>query len=408
LSFTLPDDYSGACLPNYEPQFVDVLNESGDAGYIVIDKCILGRCWGGLRFATDLTLDEVRILARTMTMKSVLAGIPIGGAKCGIRPRTKIIEKDQMLGMASRLVGRYIRKQSYFLGTDIGFSERDANRLYQLAGSRRHHFSGALSPGVCCGHSVLSSIEYVKQMKPNLEAVTVALEGFGNMAIPTAKLLSSKGYRIIAVSNIEGTLEDAAKLNIDQLTEMAVALQNGFLSRYAHEHPSATFRSGESILTKECDILIPGARICSINETVAKIIKSKLVCPIANSTITASGERVLASRGIVSIPDIISNSGAIIGNFAQILGANESLTKRIIADIVNSNMKKAFSGSAAGQIPKLLALDSAIQRMKSLEESESVTAFRWLTPWFREFGFQSILRALREYVSLKVFELFSA
>ena len=310
--------------------------------------------------------------------------------------------------MASRLVGRYIRKQSYFLGTDIGFSERDANQVYQMAGSRRRHFTGALSPGVCCSHSVLSSIEYVRQMKPNLEAVTVALEGFGNMAIPTAKLLSSKGYKVIAVSNIEGTLEDTAKLKIDQLTEMAVACQNGYLSRYAHEHPSATFRSGESIITKECDILIPGARISSINETVARIIRSKLVCPIANSPITASGERVLASRGIVSIPDIISNSGAIIGNFAQILGANESLTKRIIVEIVNSNLKEAFSGSATDHIPKLLALDSAIQRMKSLEESESVTAFRWLTPWFREFGFQSILRALKEYVSLKTFGVFSA
>ena len=407
MPFTSYDNYSDACLPIYEPQCVDVLEETYGAGYFVIDRSILGRFWGGLRIATDLTLDEVRILARTMTMKNVLAGIPIGGAKCGIRTQTKTIARDQLLDLASRLIGRYMRKQSYFLGTDIGFSERDANQLYRLTGSRRRLFSSGLSPGVCCAHSILVSIEYVKQMKPNGEAVTVALEGFGNMAIPTAKLLSARGYRIIAVSNIEGTLADPTKLNIDRLAELAGAFQNGLLSRYAQEHPSATFRSGHSVIPTECDILIPGARTSSINETVAKIIKAKLVCPIANSPVTALGERILASRRVISIPDTISNSGAIIGSFAQHLGANEPQTKRIIVDIVNSNLKKVFAGSATDQIPKLIAHDIANQRMKSLEESESFTALQWIVPWFREFGFQSVIRALREYLSLKVCEVFS-
>ena len=142
------------------------VKETCGAGYFVIDRSILGRSWGGLRIAADLTLAEVKILARTMTMKSVLAGVPIGGAKGGIRLQTKTIEREKLLNLASRLIGGHIRKQSYFLGTDIGFKEKDANRVYELAGSKRRLFSGKLSPGTCCAHSILASIEFVKRMNP--------------------------------------------------------------------------------------------------------------------------------------------------------------------------------------------------------------------------------------------------
>jgi len=386
---------------------VDVLNEDGGVGFFVMDRCVLGRCWGGLRIATDVTRAEVYILARTMTMKSMLVGIPIGGAKGGVRLQTTLIAKDQLLSLISRLVGRYLIEQSYFLGTDIGFSEKDANQVYKLAGSRRRIFSGRLSPGACCAHSVLASIEYVKRMNPKVEAVTVALEGFGNMAIPTAKLLTLNGYKIVAVSNIDGTLEDQSGLDVEQLAEMAIG-QHGFLSRYSFQHPSATFRPDESINFKKCDILIPGARVFSISDTTARMVKSKLVCPIANSPVTCSGEKILASRGIVSVPDVISNSGALIGSFAQQLGANEFQTKHIIADMIDSNLKNVFSDQNEDRIPKLIAQEIAVQRMKSLEQSERVVALQWLTPWFREFGFHSVLRALRHYLSLKAFGEFPA
>jgi glutamate dehydrogenase/leucine dehydrogenase len=400
LQVNSENDYSVASLPAYEAQVVDVLAESDGIGYFVMDRSILGRSWGGFRIATDLSLPEVKILARSMTMKSVLAGVPIGGAKGGIRPLTKTIDNEMLLGLATRLIGRHIRKQSYFLGTDIGFNQKDANRVYELAGSRRRVFSGGLSPGACCARSILASIEYVRQLRSHVETETVALEGFGAMAVPTAKLLTSKGYRIVAISNIEGTLEDPAKLNVEELAELTANSQNDFLSRYASIHPSATFRPDDSINFTNCDILIPGARVFSINERIALWVKAKLVCPIANSPVTALGEQALAKKGILSIPDVISNSGAAIGSFAQHLGADETQTKRIIVDITNSNMKNIFE-SVSGRPPKILALDIAAQRIQSLKQSEKVTALRWLSPWVREFGVRSILRGIKEYLSLK-------
>ena len=336
-----------------------------------------------------------------MTMKSVLAGIPIGGAKGGVRSDPKIIDTETLLAAASRLTGRYIRKQSYFLGTDIGFNEKYANQVYALAGSRRRIFSGKLSPGACCAHSVLASIDYVKRANPKIRAETVALEGFGAMAMPTAKLLTSEGYRIVAISNIQGTLEDASGLDIKELTETAGQPNENLLPLYARDHPTATFQSDNSINLKNCDILIPGARVFSIHETTATQLKSKLICPIANSPITAAAEEILASRGVISIPDVISNSGALIGSFAQQLGANQAQTERIIADLIHSNLPLILD-PVRGRIPKLVARDIATQRMGSLERSEKLTALQWLTPWIREFGSDSFLRALRLYLTLKI------
>ena len=97
---------------------------------------------------------------------------------------------------------------------------------------------------------------------------------------------------------------------------------------------------------------------------------------------------------------MISSSGALIGSFAQQLGADETQTKQIIADIINSNLKNVLE-SDSGQNPKLLAHDTAMRRIKSLERSERIIALQWLTPWLREFGMSSIFRALKQYLSLK-------
>ncbi|HXZ90974.1 MAG TPA: Glu/Leu/Phe/Val dehydrogenase dimerization domain-containing protein [Candidatus Dormibacteraeota bacterium] len=396
----LENDYPAASLPAYEPKVVDVLTENYGVAYFVLDRSILGRSWGGFRIADDLSLAEVKILARTMTIKSVLAGVPIGGAKGGIRP-SKTVASETLLGLASRLLAPHIRRRSYFLGTDIGFDQRSANHVYELVGSVRRSFSGKLSPGECCARSILASIEYVKKTNPEVEIETVALEGFGAMAVPTAKLLTLNGYKIVAVSNIEGTLEDQTRLDIETLAEIATQSHSGFLVRYASNHPSATFRPNEPINSKQCDILIPGARIFSISESTAPMVKSKVVCPISNSPVTTAAEESLSARGIISIPDVISNSGAVIGSFAQQLGASEVQTEGIIAEIVNSNLKKVFE-PASSRIPKSLAVELALEHMKSLERSEKKTALHWLMPWFREFGLNSILCGMKEYLSLKV------
>src|SRR3989344_5897040 len=70
----------------YGPECVMEVYDSsiGMDGFLVIDNTVLGPGKGGIRMTPGVTEEEVYRLARTMTWKNSLAGIPFGGAKAGI------------------------------------------------------------------------------------------------------------------------------------------------------------------------------------------------------------------------------------------------------------------------------------------------------------------------------------
>ena len=118
--------------------------------HFVMDTTIMGRSWGGVRIADDLSLTEVRVLARTMTVKTMLAGIPIGGAKVGIALAKKNYEREAMLHQVCGIIGPYVKNRNYIPGTDIGFTETDVNSLYEFADCRARLFEGKITVGEAC------------------------------------------------------------------------------------------------------------------------------------------------------------------------------------------------------------------------------------------------------------------
>ena len=68
------------------PEYIVKVYDSkiGMEGFLVIDNTANGPGKGGIRMTKNVTEHEVQRLARTMTFKNALAGIPFGGAKAGI------------------------------------------------------------------------------------------------------------------------------------------------------------------------------------------------------------------------------------------------------------------------------------------------------------------------------------
>jgi len=397
------DPAISACLPAYEPSLVIQSQLPMGACFLVIDETVLGRSWGGFRVAENLPLDEVRVLARTMTMKTMLAGIPIGGAKGGVSLSTSQYSREEMLQFTSMVVGPYVKQHQYFLGTDIGFTESDVDSLYHSVHTKRKVFSQGLNVGDACATGISASLEYLQRNGIcRYDQKTVALEGFGRIGIPTAKLLEEEGYRIVAISNLAGTLHDSSGLSVPQLLSIPATSPRDILSTYSKNHMSATILPRQALTQIAAEILIPGARALVIDPEAARQMKAKVICPISNAPVTADAEEILAKAGTVSMPDIITNSGGLIASFAQHLGADVTQTKKIIVEIIARNLDSVYDDEIGREVPKKSATAVALARLDEIRKSEKIGTLKFLLPWIRALGLNAVLNGFKEYLGLKV------
>ncbi len=80
--------------------------KSGARGVLVIDNTAIGPGKGGIRMVPDVTTQEVMGLARAMTWKNALAGIPFGGAKSGIAADPRNVDKAQVMAGFARAIAQ--------------------------------------------------------------------------------------------------------------------------------------------------------------------------------------------------------------------------------------------------------------------------------------------------------------
>jgi glutamate dehydrogenase (NAD(P)+) len=65
------------------------------------------------------------------------------------------------------------------------------------------------------------------------------------------------------------------------------------------------------------DLAVPAALGGTIDEKVATSLAARVVVEAANGPTTAAGDRVLESRGIVVVPDILANAGGVIDSYFE-------------------------------------------------------------------------------------------
>src|SRR5262249_22598658 len=83
---------------------------------------------GGIRYAPDVTLDEVRALASWMTWKCAVVNIPFGGAKGGV-----ICDPHKMsMGEVERMTRRYTAELIEFIGPEKDVPAPDVNTNEQV------------------------------------------------------------------------------------------------------------------------------------------------------------------------------------------------------------------------------------------------------------------------------------
>ncbi len=300
-------------------------------GYRVAHNTALGPAKGGIRFHSNVDLDECEALAMMMTWKCSLAGLPYGGGKGGVAvspENLSLTELERLCRSYAMRIEPYIGEWTDIPAPDVNTSGREMVWLMDQVSKMRNRLSPAVFTGkpsflygsagrvTATGYGLGVCIKaLLENMKQPFEGVRVAVQGFGNVGSHTAQFMVNNGAKVIAVSNSKNTWYSAGGLDIDAMFAHMAKAPRRKLDGY--EAPGVEVMSREKIFSVDCDVLVPCALEGCINEKNAADVRAKYVVEGANGPVTPEADAILQDKGVITIPDFLANSGGVIGSYFE-------------------------------------------------------------------------------------------
>ncbi len=319
----------------FGPRSVTVLRlPAGCTGYVVVDDVTLGPAIGGLRMSPAVTPAEVARLARAMTLKSAAALLPHGGAKAGIRTPGPLDPPTRERVIRAFAVG--IRGLTdYVPGPDMGTDEttmawiRDeigrAVGLPAALGGIPLDEIGATGFGLAACADALADAGRL-----TLTGARVAIQGFGSVGRNVARFLAERGARVVAVSDTSAAVHDPDGLDVADV----IAFKAG---HHLGDYPAAKVLDRDDLLGLDCDLLVPAAQPDVITEANAGLVRAAVVLPGANIAVTARAEAALQARGVLCVPDFVTNAGGVICAAVEYRGGGRAEAFTAIAERIRAN-----------------------------------------------------------------------
>jgi glutamate dehydrogenase (NAD(P)+) len=327
-----PDLYTVMRVPSREIKvYIPVKMDSGHLvvfeGFRVQHNFARGPAKGGIRYAPDVTLDEVKALSAWMTWKCAVVNVPFGGGKGGI-----ICDPKQMSqGELERLTRRYTAELIDFIGPDKDVPAPDMNTNEQTMAwimdtysmHARHTVTavvtgkpvalgGSLGRREATGRGVQFVVdEAIKRFDLTPEQTTVVVQGAGNVGGIGATLMHEKGYKIIAISDVGGGIYNEKGIDIPN------ALNYLNTTKSFEGYEGAEQVGNAELLEIECDVLAPCATENQITSQNADRINCKILAEGANGPTTPKADKILHDKGIFVIPDILANAGGVTVSYFE-------------------------------------------------------------------------------------------
>jgi glutamate dehydrogenase (NAD(P)+) len=296
-------------------------------GYRVQHSIVRGPGKGGIRCSLDVTLDEVRALASWMTWKCALMNLPFGGAKGGIVCDPGSLSRREF----ESIIRRYTAELLDYLGPerdvpapDLGTNEQAMAWVMDTYSMHVRHTTTAVVTGKpldlggsrgrreATGRGCLIVTDRVlRKLDMGRNAQRVVIQGFGNVGSVSAKLMHEAGYKIVAVSDIQGGVYNPRGLDVPRLIDYA--LERGTVAGF----PGCDAVSNRDILFLDCDILMPAAVENVITSQNADRIKARVIIEAANGPTTALADEILEEKNIFVVPDILANAGGVTVSYFE-------------------------------------------------------------------------------------------
>jgi glutamate dehydrogenase (NAD(P)+) len=296
-------------------------------GYRVQHNFSRGPCKGGIRFAPDVNLDEVRALAAWMTWKCSVVDVPFGGGKGGVICDPRELSQTEL----ERITRRYTTGIMDILGPDRDVPAPDVNTNEQTMAWIMDTYSmhmrrtttaivtgkplllgGSRGRTEATGRGVmLVTREAMKKLGLKPEKARVVVQGSGNVGGIGAMLLHREGYKVVSISDMYGTI-----LN-EQGLDMPAVLAHLKQHKRLEGYKEAQHMASKEQLELDCEILVPAATENQITSANAARIKARLVVEGANGPTTVNADRILEERGVMVVPDILANAGGVTVSYFE-------------------------------------------------------------------------------------------
>ena len=295
-------------------------------GYRIQHNNARGPYKGGIRYHPTANLDEVRALASLMTWKTAIVDVPFGGAKGGIEVDTATLSFTER----ERLTRRYTRAITDIIGPTVDIPAPDMSTDAQVMAWIVDEYSQRVghSPAVVTGKPVelggspgrteatgtgciICLDQAISTSGMNRSTTTVAIQGFGNVGTWAAREAKSRGYRVVAASDVGGAVHCPDGLDVDVL--LGHAAETGSITGA----PGTESITNEELLALDVDVLIPAAVAGVINPSNVDTIRARIIVEGANGPITPKADQILAESGVVIVPDILANAGGVTVSYFE-------------------------------------------------------------------------------------------
>lgn len=334
----------------------------GLGAILVVDNTAAGPAIGGIRMATDISLDEVARLARAMTFKNAAAGLRHGGAKAGIiaDPNMPEHEKERVVRAFANAMSEIV---DYIPGPDMGLTETNMAQIHdeigRVVGLPRAMGGIPLDTLGATGFGVAIACEVAEEMGAvTLEGARIVVQGFGAVGIHAARFLAQRGAVVVGVSDSRGAIAKPDGFDLDKL----IAFKRE--GDPVVEFPDGAPVPAEQLIGLACEIWIPAARPDVFTADNAGDVRASVIAQGANIPATAEAETIFHERGILVLPDFIANAGGVICGAVEYAGGSEGEAFAVIEEKIRANTREVLTVAGDRALePRAAALDIARSRV---------------------------------------------
>jgi glutamate dehydrogenase (NAD(P)+) len=323
-------------------------------GYRVIHNNARGPSKGGIRYHPDVTADEVKALAMSMTWKCSLMGLPFGGAKGGVVCDPKAMSRPELERMTRRFTSEIINEigpEQDIPAPDVGtnaavmawiFDTYSMNKGHSVLGvvtGKPLTIGGSLGRLEATARGAVFCLESAARKQGRaLQGLRVAVQGFGTVGSYFAKFVAELGATVVAVSDSSGGRNSPN--GVDVAAAFAHKQAGGSLT----ELKGGDAISNDELMVLDCDVLAPCALEQVITELNADQVKAKLIVEGANSPVTPAADEILDGNGVLVLPDVLVNAGGVVVSYFEwVQGLQEYFWKEDEVNArLNSIVTRAF------------------------------------------------------------------